>query len=53
MTPDSQSVLRRPKRQGSGGVLAVIDRIEREQYVNGMRCSDFKEALDAVREALT
>jgi hypothetical protein len=30
-------------------VLQMIDKVEQEQYVQGMRCSDFKEALDAVR----
>jgi hypothetical protein len=30
-------------------LFATIDRIEREQYINGGRCGDFKAALDAVR----
>lgn len=33
-------------------VLAAIDKIERAEYLEGMRCRDFKEALDAVRKAL-
>ena len=33
-------------------LLAAIDAIEREQYIEGGRCGDFKAALDAVREAL-
>lgn len=33
-------------------VLAAIDKIEREEYIEGGRCGDFKLALDAVRKAL-
>jgi hypothetical protein len=33
-------------------VTAAIDQIERDEYLNGLRCRDFKEALDAVRDAL-
>lgn len=33
-------------------VISRIDEIERVEYREGLRCRDFKEALDLVRDAL-